>query len=54
MESNTLDIVDMMDNNPIAKLSGTYQSKLLNKIKGEFTDLEQHLFVTSFYCFLNR
>ena len=54
MESNTLDIVDLMDNNPIAKLSGTYQSKLLNKIKGEFTDLEQHLFVTSFYCFLNH
>jgi phage anti-repressor protein len=54
MESNTLDIVDLMDNNPIAKLSGTYQSKLLNKIKGEFTDLEQNLFVTSFYCFLNH
>ena len=54
MESNTLDIVDLMDNNPITKLSGTYQSKLLTKIKGEFTDLEQHLFVTSFYCFLNH
>lgn len=54
MESNTLDIVDLINTNPITKLSGTYQSKLLNKIKDEFTDLEQHLFVTSFYCFLNH
>ena len=30
-----------------------YENKLLNKIKDNFTDSQQQLFVSSFYCFLN-
>jgi len=48
-----LDIVDLIEKNPITKLSSTYQSKLLTKIKTEFTDEQQQLFVASFYCYLN-
>jgi hypothetical protein len=48
-----LDIVELIENNPITRLSGTYQNKLLIKIKNNFTDNEQQLFVASFYCFLN-
>ena len=48
-----LDIVELIENNPITRLSGTYQNKLLIKIKNNFTDSEQQLFVASFYCFLN-
>jgi hypothetical protein len=48
-----LNIVDLIENNPITKLSNTYQSKLLTKIQKDFTPLEQQLFVSSFYCFLN-
>jgi hypothetical protein len=48
-----LNIVKLIEENPLAKLSNTYQSKLLNKIKESFTDNEQQMFVASFYCYLN-
>ena len=50
MES--FDVVDLIENNPISKLSSTYQNKLLTKIKTKFTETEQQLFVASFYGFL--
>lgn len=52
--NNTIDIVKLIENNPITKLSNTYQNKLLMKIKKNFTENEQQLFVASFYCFLNH
>jgi phage anti-repressor protein len=45
-------IVDLIENNPVSKLSATYQNKLLTKIKTKFTETEQQLFVVSFYGFL--
>jgi hypothetical protein len=51
--SKPLNIVDLIETNPITRLSNTYQNKLLNKIKERFTDNEQQIFVTSFYCYLN-
>lgn len=51
MES--FDVVDLIENNPITKLSSTYQNKLLTKIKAKFNESEQQLFVASFYGFLN-
>jgi type IV secretory pathway VirB4 component len=51
MES--FDVVDLIENNPISKLSSTYQNKLLTKIKEKFNESEQQLFVASFYGFLN-
>ena len=48
-----LNIVRLIEENPVTKLSNSYQSKLLNKIKETFTDNEQQLFVASFYCYLN-
>ena len=48
-----LNIVDLIENNPITKLTGNYNGKMLTKIKQNFTDFEQQLFVTSFYCYLN-
>ena len=49
----SLNIVDLIENNPITRLSSTYQSKLLTKIKDGFSELEQQMFVSSFYCYLN-
>jgi hypothetical protein len=49
----SLDIVELIENNPITRLNGTYNGKLLNKIKESFNETEQQLFVASFYCFLN-
>jgi len=48
-----LNIVEIIERNPISKLSNTYNSKLLNKIKQNFTGFEQQLFVSNFYCYLN-
>jgi len=49
----SFDIVDLIENNPITKLSTTYQNKMLTKIKTKFTENEQQIFVASFYGFLN-
>jgi len=51
--SNQIDIVALIEENPITKLSKDYNVKLLVKIKEQFTDFEQHLFLSSFYCYLN-
>ena len=49
----SLNIVELIENNPITKLSNTYQGNLLTKIQAKFNDNEQQLFVSSFYCYLN-
>ena len=49
----TIDIVKLIEENPITRLDKSYQSRLINKIKHSFTTDEQQLFVTSFYCYLN-
>jgi phage anti-repressor protein len=46
---DSFNIVDLIENNPITKLSTTYQNKLLTKIKAKFTESEQQLFVVNFY-----
>ena len=48
-----LDIVELIEKNPISRLSNVYNNKLLNKIQDNFTGFEQQLFVSSFYCYLN-
>ena len=48
-----LNIVELIEKNPITKLSNNYNNKLLNKIKEKFTEEQQKLFVSSFYCYLN-
>ena len=50
----SLNIVDLIENNPITRLTDTYQHKLLTKIKANFTDHQQQMFVTSFYCYLQH
>ena len=48
-----LNIVELIEKNPISKLSKVYNNKLINKIKENFNGFEQQLFVSSFYCYLN-
>ena len=48
-----LNIVELIENHPISKLTNTYNVKLLDKIKENFSDVEQQLFIGSFYCYLN-
>jgi hypothetical protein len=54
MENTTsIDIVNLIENNPISKFNTTkYQSKLIEKLQGKFTNYDQQLFLSSFYCYL--
>ena len=44
-----INIIELIENNPITTLSCTYNVKLLEKIQQEFSDFEQHLFLSTFY-----
>ena len=48
-----LNIVELIEKNPISKLSKVYNNKLISKIQENYTGFEQQLFVSSFYCYLN-
>jgi phage anti-repressor protein len=48
----SVDIVNLIESNPITKFTGNYQSKLIEKVKNTFTEYEQQIFLTSFYCYL--
>ena len=48
----SIDIVNLIESNPITKFTGDYQSKLIEKVKNTFTNYEQQLFLSSFYCYL--
>jgi hypothetical protein len=49
----SLDIVELIEKNPLTRLSKNYQTVFLNKIKESFTESQQNWFVSSFYCYLN-
>jgi hypothetical protein len=49
----SVDIVNLIESNPITKLNRDYQCKLIEKVKNSFSNYEQQLFVSSFYCYLN-
>ena len=50
---SNLDIVDLITKNPITKLTDTHNNKFLEKVKKNFSDNEQQIFITSFYSYLN-
>jgi hypothetical protein len=49
----SINIVELIENNPITKFSGNYQSRLVGKLRESFTEQQQQLFLSSFYCYLN-
>ena len=49
----SIDLVQLIESNPITKLNGNYQSKIIEKVKTNFNNYEQQMFVSSFYCYLN-
>jgi len=48
----SVDIVNLIESNPITKFSGDYNSKVIEKVKQHFTNYEQQMFLASFYCYL--
>ena len=49
----SVDIVNLIENNPLTKLTGNYKSSMVDKMKINFNSCEQQMFVSSFYCYLN-
>ena len=48
----SIDIVNLIESNPITRLNQDYQSKLIETVKQNFSSYEQQLFLASFYCYL--
>jgi phage anti-repressor protein len=48
----SVDIVHLIESNPIARFNQTYQSKLIEKLQTNFSDYEQQMFLSNFYCYL--
>jgi len=53
IKMTSFNIVDLITNNPITKLTETHNNNLLNKVKNSFNESEQQLFIASFYSYLN-
>lgn len=51
----SLDIIDFIENNPITtfNIETENQSQLATRLASQFTNQEEKLFLTSFYCYLN-
>jgi len=48
-----LNIVELIEKNPINRLTNDNHNKLLTKIRSNFTSNDQQMFLASFYCYLN-
>ena len=48
----SLDIVTLIENNPITRFNGRYNSRMVEKVTRNFSSYEQQLFLSSFYCYL--
>jgi hypothetical protein len=49
----TINIDHLIEKNSITRLSKDYENRLINKIKSNFTENQQQIFVASFYTYLN-
>ncbi len=52
-EKEMINIVALMQNNPLTKLTSDYGSKIIQKIRERFSPEEQQLYVANLYCYLN-
>lgn len=52
LDNECIDIVALVNENPLTKLNGSFESKLLNKIKENFNEDERKIYITSLYCYL--
>uniref|UniRef100_A0A6C0DWA2 AP2/ERF domain-containing protein n=1 Tax=viral metagenome TaxID=1070528 RepID=A0A6C0DWA2_9ZZZZ len=53
IQNKTLNIVTLIEKNPITRFKETYNNRFIEKIKDHFTSKEQQIFLGSFYTYLN-
>jgi len=51
---NTINLIELIERNPITRLNKDYQNNLLSKIETNFSETQQQLFLASFFCYLNH
>jgi hypothetical protein len=52
MNYERLDIVQIINDNPLSNLTRQYETKLIQKVQNTFSNEEEKLFLSSFYCYL--
>ena len=52
-DDTSFNIVNFIETNPNSQLTNTYNNQFLERIKTEFTEFQQQLFISFFYCSLN-
>jgi len=52
-QNKTLNIVTLIEKNPITRFKEAYNNRFIEKIKDHFTSKEQQLFLGSFYTYIN-
>lgn len=48
----SLDIVHLIESNPIARFNQTYHSKIIDKLNVKFSNYDEKIFLSNFYCYL--
>ena len=51
MES--LNIIELIEKSPLTLLNKEYEHRFIEKVRESFTEAEQHMFLASFYMYLN-
>ena len=48
----SVDIASLIENNPIARFNQPYHSKLFDKLSAKFSNYDEKIFLSNFYCYL--
>lgn len=48
----SLDILHLIQSNPIARFNQPYHSKLFDKLSAKFSNYEEKIFLSNFYCYM--
>ena len=49
----SLNIVELIEKSPLTRLNKEYEHRFIEKIRNNFIEEEQHIFLASFYMYLN-
>jgi hypothetical protein len=48
----SVDFVSLIESNPIARFNQTYHSKIIDKLSVKFSNYDEKIFLSNFYCYL--
>jgi len=48
----SIDIMNLIESNPIARFNQPYHSKIFDKLDAKFSNYDEKIFLSNFYCYL--